>query len=141
PTPTPAVTDASPAPVDVPPGRISVQVLNGSGRPELGRDTDAALKAAGFLTTGLPADAPPPTALRTVISFDPHWDRSARALAAALPGAELRPVPGQGPLMQVTLGADFTGVRPVRGPEPTAGQGPGSVAQEVITGDRAVCGG
>ncbi|MGI5338307.1 LCP family protein [Streptomyces sp. CA-181903] len=134
-------TPAGPAPVEVAPGQIRVQLLNGSGRPELGQDTDAALRSAGFLTTGLPLDAPPPTALRTVIAFDPRWDRSARSLAAALPGAELRAVPGQGALMQVTLGADFGGVRAVRGPEPLPGQGPASVRQEVVTGDRVVCGG
>ncbi|MFI0739773.1 LCP family protein [Streptomyces sp. NPDC021100] len=134
-------TPAGPAPVEVAPGQIRVQLLNGSGRPELGQDTDAALRAAGFLTTGLPLDAPPPTALRTVIAFDPRWDRSARSLAAALPGAELRAVPGQGALMQVTLGADFAGVRAVRGPEPLPGQGAASVKQEVVTGDRVVCGG
>ncbi|MER5786169.1 LytR C-terminal domain-containing protein [Streptomyces mobaraensis] len=139
--PTASASPGGPAPIEVDPGQIRVQLLNGSGRPGLGQETDAALRTAGFVTTGLPADAPPPTALRTVIAFDPRWDRSARSLAVALPGAELRAVPGQGALMQVTLGADFAGVRAVRGPEPVPGQGPTSVKQEVVTGDRVVCGG
>ncbi len=70
-----------------------------------------------------------------MITYDPHWDRSARSLAAALPGAELRPVAGQGALMRVTLGTDFTRVRPVRGEEPR--QRPGGIP--VLTGDQAVC--
>ncbi|WP_312018496.1 LCP family protein [Streptomyces sp. I05A-00742] len=138
----------APPPVEVAPDQVHVQVLNGSGRPGLGRDADTALHATGFATTGLPADIPPPTALRTVIGFDPRWDRSARSLAAALPGARLRAVPGQGPLMQVTLGTDFAGVRPVRPARPTGPAVPsgrpetgagGGASGEVITGDRAVC--
>ena len=38
---------------------------------------------------------------RTVIAYDPGWDRSAKALAAALPGSELREVPGLGPTLKV----------------------------------------
>ncbi|MGW1075849.1 LCP family protein [Streptomyces sp. NPDC002537] len=121
-------------PVEVEPALVRVQVFNGSGRVGLARATDAALRATGFGTTGLPADAPARAVLpRTVIAFDPRWDRSARTLAAALPGAELRAVPGQGPLMRVTLGTDFTGVRQVRvrdqHQDPT----------EAVTGDQVVC--
>ncbi|KNB54447.1 LytR family transcriptional regulator [Streptomyces caatingaensis] len=121
--------------VEVPPGRIRVQVLDGSGRRRLGGTADAALRATGFATTGVPVAAPSP-APRTEIAFDPRWDRSARSLAAAVPGAVLRPAPGQGPLMRVTLGADFAGVRAVRAvrPSPPAGDRPA-----VLTGDRAVC--
>ncbi|MHA7960623.1 LCP family protein [Streptomyces sp. L500] len=122
------------ASVDVAPERIRVQVLNGSGRPGLARGADQALRATGFLTTGLPADAPPPAIKHTTITYDPRWDRSARSLATALPGAELRPAPGQGPLMKVVLGEDFTDVRPVRAKEPDR---PDRIP--VVTGDQAVC--
>ncbi|MEU3755150.1 LCP family protein [Streptomyces olivoreticuli] len=123
----------APTPVEVAPPEVRVQVFNGSGRQGLARATDVALRATGFSTTGLPADAGTgPAQARTVISYDPHWDRSVRSLAAALPMAELRPAPGQGPVMRVTLGTDFTAVHAVRLRAPQGGP-------EVMTGDRAAC--
>ncbi|MFI9720692.1 LCP family protein [Streptomyces sp. NPDC052396] len=120
--------------VEVAPGRIHVQVLNGTRRTGLGRVTDEALRATGFATTGTPGDAPP--VRHTVIGFDPRWDRSVRTVAAALPGAELRAVPGQGPLVQVVLGDDFVAVHPVRvaGPPPEHPSG-----TQVVTGDQVAC--
>ncbi|SPE52983.1 Membrane-bound protein LytR [Streptomyces netropsis] len=128
--------DQPATPVDVAPGQIRVQVLNGSGRTGLGRETDNALHATGFATTGLPTDAPGPLTQRTVISYDPRWDRSVRSVAAALPGAELRPAPGQGPLMKVTLGTDFKGVHPVRAQDPPQAAG---AAPAAVRGDQVVC--
>ncbi|MBB4894846.1 LCP family protein required for cell wall assembly [Streptomyces olivoverticillatus] len=122
-------------PVDVAPGEVRVQVYNGTGRAGLARTTDQELHAAGFATTGLPADAPPPLARQTVITYDPRWDRSVHTIAAALPGARLQPVPGQGPLMKVTLGTDFTGVHPVQ-PRPPVQRAHGT---EIVTGDQVVC--
>lgn len=119
--------------VDVPPGRVHVQVFNGTGRPGLGQSVDAALRATGFATTGSPTNAP--TAERTVLSYDPRWDRSVRTLAAAFPGADLRAEPGQGPMMRVIVGSDFRAVHPVRGPQSGPPPGGGSV----MTGDQAVC--
>ncbi|MFI7104027.1 LCP family protein [Streptomyces sp. NPDC050161] len=121
--------------VDVPPNQIRVHVDNGTGQHGLGRATAKALHAAGFVAAGVPGDAPGAPFARTVISYDPRWDRSARTLAAALPGAELRRAAGQGPVMKVTVGADHKGVHPVRAEEPAAGS-PGLSA---ITGDEAVC--
>nr|WP_240003426.1 LCP family protein [Streptomyces cinnamoneus] len=126
----------APTAVEVAPERIRVQVLNGSGVDGLGRTTDEALRATGFATTGLPAGAPPPADGHTVIGYDPRWDRSAHSLAAALPGAELRPVPGQGPLMKVVLGTDDPRVRPVRAQDPPPQHGGGV---PVVTGDQVIC--
>ncbi|WP_455569708.1 LCP family protein [Streptomyces triculaminicus] len=120
--------------VDVAPEQVKVQVLNGSGRDGLARSTDLALRATGFVTTGSPVDAPR-VVRHTVITYDPRWDRSVRSVAAALPNAELRPVPGQGPVMKVILGKDFTEVLPVRAETPP--QGAGGIP--VVTGDQVVC--
>lgn len=98
--------------VDVPPSRISVRVANGTGTTGLASSAQQALHATGFVTPGQATTAARPSA-RTVVAYDPRWDRSARTVAAALPGAELVPAPGQGPVMRVTLGAGFTKVRPV----------------------------
>jgi len=118
--------------VDVPPQQIQVQVENGTPTEGLGRRVDDGLLASGFHTTRRPANATDRTVRRTVIVYDPRWDRSAKSLAAALPGSELRPAPGQGPTLKVVAGADFKQVRRVRAAEP---QQP----DQVVTGDQVVC--
>ncbi|MDO0927402.1 LCP family protein [Streptomyces sp. TG1A-8] len=122
-----------PAPVEVAPQRIRVQVENGTGTAGLAKRVDAALAAAGFATTRRPVSAAAHDVRRTVISYDPRWDRSARSLAAALPGSALRPVAGQGPLLKVTAGSDFRAVRAVRADDPAQ---PG---QGVVRGSEVVC--
>ncbi|MFC5722185.1 LCP family protein [Streptomyces gamaensis] len=130
-----------PVDVEVPPARIHVQVLDGAGRTPLLRAAEQGLRASGFVTTE--AFAPPPGPAQrppahTVLSYDPRWDRSARSLAAALPGVRVRPVPGQGALMRVVLGADFTAVRPVRAAQEPAPPGP-APASPAVPGGRMVC--
>ncbi|CAM5709458.1 LytR family transcriptional regulator OS=Streptomyces alboniger OX=132473 GN=CP975_13900 PE=3 SV=1 [Streptomyces alboniger] len=122
--------------VAVSPQQIRVQVENGTATPGLGKRVDAALKASGFLTTGTPVDVPNAAAApapRTVITFDPRWDRSAKSLATALPGSELRMVRGQGPMLKVTAGADFKAVRPVRAEDTLQGE------FGAVTGDQVTC--
>ncbi|MFF7974196.1 LCP family protein [Streptomyces sp. NPDC007905] len=119
-------------PVEVNPRQIRVQVANGTGTIGLARRVDAALAATGFATTRLPVTAPAHVP-NTVISYDPRWDRSARSLAAALPGSRLRAVPGQGPLLKVTAGADFKSVRKVRFDDPAQPQ------QSVVRGSEVLC--
>ncbi|MFF4697753.1 LCP family protein [Streptomyces chattanoogensis] len=121
--------------VDVPPSEVRVHVDNGTARPGLGDTVADALHATGFVTAGVPGNTARGAVARTVIDYDPRWDRSARSLAAALPGAQLRPVAGRGPVLQVTVGADFKAVTPVRAEQPP--QTPGSVG--AMTGDEAVC--
>ncbi|MEU6670203.1 LCP family protein [Streptomyces sp. NPDC046727] len=124
----------APVPVEVAPGTVRVQVANGTGTVGLARRVDAALAATGFATTRRPVTAPAHVP-RTVIFYDPRWDRSARTLAAALPGSELRAVPGQGPTLKVTAGTDFRNVRPVRFEDP------GKPEESVVRGNEVVCSG
>ncbi|MEU9318503.1 LCP family protein [Streptomyces sp. NPDC048295] len=125
--------------VDVDPRQIRVQVYNGTPKDGLGRTVDDALHATGFDTTRAPlnaemrVDGEPHGIERTLITYDPRWDRSAKALAAALPGAELRAVRGQGATMRVTAGKDFEKVQQVRAEETDSG-GFGAV-----TGDQVAC--
>lgn len=119
--------------VAVAPQQIRVQVENGTRTPGLGRRADAALAAVGFRTTGRPVAAAGPAVRRTVVAYDPHWDRSAKSLAAALPGSELRPVKGLGPTLKVIAGADFRQVRRVR----AAGLEQGEFG--VVRGDEVGC--
>jgi LCP family protein required for cell wall assembly len=118
--------------VEVEPGQIRVRVENGTTRAGLGRRVDTALAAAGFLTTGAPANARDRAVRRTVVAYDPRWDRSAKSLAAALPGSVLRAVKGQGATLRVVVGSDFRRVRAVRAEEPAGRAG-------VVRGDEVVC--
>ncbi|MFC9395660.1 LCP family protein [Streptomyces sp. NPDC057027] len=118
--------------VDVPPRTIRVQVYNGTRTDGLGRKVDDALRATGFDTTRTPQTEAGRERGRTVIEYDPRWDRSAKSLAAALPGAELRAVAGRGPTMRVTVGGDYKGVAAVRAET-------GGASFEAVTGDQVVC--
>ncbi|WP_167343549.1 LCP family protein [Streptomyces toyocaensis] len=119
--------------VPVDPRQIRVQVENGTPTAGLGRRVDAALAATGFRTTRVPANAAERNVRRTVVAHDPRWDRSAKSLAAALPGSELRAVKGQGPTLKVIAGTDFVKVRKVRAEDPGQGE------FGVVRGDEVNC--
>lgn len=120
--------------VDVAPRTVRVQVYNGTRTDGLGRKVDDALRGTGFDTTRTPKTGVGKERARTVVEYDPRWDRSAKTLAASLPGAELRAVAGRGGTLRVTVGADYKGVTAVRSEE-TGRRGP----FEAVTGDRVVC--
>jgi LCP family protein required for cell wall assembly len=119
--------------VAVAPQQIRVQVENGTRTAGLGKKVDDALAATGFLTTHRPVNAADRSVKRTVVAHDPRWDRSAKSLAAALPGSELRAVKGLGPTLRVIAGEDFRQVRKVRAEDPYQGE------FGVMTGDEAGC--
>jgi LCP family protein required for cell wall assembly len=102
------------ATVGIPPGSITVQVDNGTTREGLARKVERQLGRTGFATTGTPGEAPQNDVSRTTITYDPRWDRSARALAKALPGARLVRETDRGPVMRVTVGEKHHSVRRVR---------------------------
>ncbi|WP_079057178.1 LCP family protein, partial [Streptomyces niveiscabiei] len=89
--------------VEVSPSLIHVQVENGSGTDGLGRKADTLLSRAGFRANGKPVTSASRVS-HTVVMYDPRWDRSARSLAAALPGSELRAVKGLGAVLKVVVG-------------------------------------
>ncbi|MCK1819151.1 LCP family protein, partial [Streptomyces sp. XM83C] len=122
-----------PTRVEVDPQQVRVQVENGTTTAGLGKRVDTALRATGFRTTGVPVNAARHDVRRTVVSYDPRWDRSARSLAAALPGSELRAVKGQGPVLKVIVGGDFRNVRTVRAEEPARAAAP------VVRGNEVAC--
>jgi hypothetical protein len=119
--------------VPVAPQQIRVQVENGTRTAGLGRRVDAALASTGFRTTKAPVNSATRDARRTIVAHDPRWDRSAKSLAAALPGSELRPVKGLGPTLKVIAGADFERVRKVRAEDPGQGE------FGVVRGDEVAC--
>ncbi|MEW1547279.1 LCP family protein [Streptomyces tsukubensis] len=119
--------------VEVSPQQIRVQVYNGTRTGGLGSRVDAALRGTGFDTTRAPRNAGGPEAARTFVSYDPRWDRSAKALATALKGCEIRPVKGLGRTLRVTAGADWSGVVPVRAESTNLGE------FGAVRGDEVVC--
>lgn len=119
--------------VAVAPQQIRVQVENGTATGGLGKRVDAALARTGFRTSRMPVNAADRTQKRTVVAYDPRWDRSARSLAAALPGSELRAVKGQGATLKVIVGADYRQVRKVRAEDEYQGE------FGVVTGDEVGC--
>lgn len=119
--------------VPVAPQQIRVQVENGTRTPGLGRRVDAALASTGFRTTRTPVNTAARDVRRTVVAYDPRWDRSARSLAAALPGSELRVVKGLGATLKVIAGPDFERVRKVRAEDPGQGE------FGVVRGDEVAC--
>ncbi|WP_351227779.1 LCP family protein [Streptomyces sp. NPDC002133] len=121
--------------VDVPPGQVRVQVYNGTRIGGLGARVDGGLRATGFATTRGPLNSDRRDLRRTLVTYDPRWNRSAQSLAAALPGAELRPVKGLGPTLHVTAGTDFTKVTPVRAETQPKGRG----RFETMAGDEVAC--
>jgi LCP family protein required for cell wall assembly len=126
------------AEVEVDPARIRVRVANGTDTSGLAAAAQKALRATGFVTPGLPTTAAHRVP-RTVIHYDPRWDRSVKSLAAALPGAELVPVAGQGLVMDVTLGADFSKVTPVSVADTSTSAANKGVGANAVTGDQVVC--
>ncbi|WUQ39371.1 LCP family protein [Streptomyces sp. NBC_00234] len=119
--------------VDVSPQQIRVQVYNGTPKDGLGKDVDAALRGTGFNTTRAPLNGDLRDLKRTLVTFDPRWDRSAKSLATALPGCELKAVKGQGATMKVTAGSDYRSVQRVKAESPQQGE------FGAVTGDEVVC--
>ncbi|MBO1332884.1 LCP family protein [Streptomyces sp. VRA16 Mangrove soil] len=68
-----------------------------------------ALRASGFDVTPTAAPGARPSG-PTVVTYEPERARYAPSLAAALPGAELRPVAGTGPVFRVVVGSADRGV-------------------------------
>ncbi len=125
--------------VGVPPGSIQVQVENGTTRKGLARRVDEKLSNTGFATTGASNPAAENDVSRTTITYDPRWDRSARALAKALPGARLVEETGRGPVMRVTVGEKNHTVRRVRVAPPSAKPEPKPSGGAVNGEDQSSC--
>lgn len=119
--------------VDISPQQIRVQVYNGTPKDGLGKDVDAALRGTGFNTTRAPLNGDLRDLKRTLVTYDPRWDRSAKSLATALPGSELKAVKGQGATLRVTAGADYRSVKRVKAESPQQGE------FGARTGDEVVC--
>lgn len=151
PTSSSAAAPSAPAPVEIAPSEVYVQVYNGTATQGLGARAHADLAAAGFRMNAAARDG---SALdltgveQTVIRYDPRWDRSVRTVAAALPGSKLEPIEGLGRTIEVVVGSSYNGVTPVvAAGQPTRAPSPGATSAtpsatapfEATTGDKVVC--
>lgn len=73
--------------VGVAPQQIRVQVENGTPTAGLGQRVDSQLAATGFRTTHQPVTSANRTVKRTVVAYDPRWDRSAKSSRRPCPAA------------------------------------------------------
>ncbi|MFI6586696.1 LCP family protein [Embleya sp. NPDC050493] len=143
-TPGPANAPApSPVSVEVAPNEISVQVYNGGQATGLGTRAHEDLKGLGFAMAGPPRTSTSTDGVRTIIRYDPRWNRSVKTVQAALPGATLEPVTGLGRTIEVVAGSSYAGATPVRiGGAPTEQPSDGATpnpAYSAKSGDEVSC--
>ncbi|HEX6470457.1 MAG TPA: LCP family protein [Streptosporangiaceae bacterium] len=119
PPPSPAPSATAPATASpgttpaVPPGKITVRVLNGVGTPGLARKAAGQLHAAGFTAIVVPGTTSRIGHKVTVVEYGPGHDAAAKTLAAAIPGARLKRVPTLGGTLQVIVGSSWRGARKI----------------------------
>ncbi|MBT2224581.1 LCP family protein [Nonomuraea sp. NEAU-A123] len=104
PSPKPSSSTSASAKPTIPPERISLKVTNGTLITGLGARTKTALVAAGFHVPGTPGNTKQKDFKKTVVRYGPGREDSARTVAAAIPGAELRQTDADG--IEVIVGSD-----------------------------------
>jgi LCP family protein required for cell wall assembly len=108
-------TPATPKPTQalvVKPADVRVRVYNGSGVTGLARKAFNDLDAVGFTTSGTPTNRGT-GATETIIFHGPSKADSARTLAAAIPGAQLREDPSLQRTLEVVVGSSYQGAQAV----------------------------
>ncbi|MFC0864962.1 LCP family protein [Sphaerimonospora cavernae] len=102
----------SPTALTIAPERIAVRVLNGTTLTGLGARTKTALVAAGFQVPSTPGNTAKHDFASTVVRYPPGREDSARTVAAAFPGSELREQPDVSGI-EVVLGQQHNTVKKV----------------------------
>nr|WP_062335342.1 LCP family protein [Herbidospora sakaeratensis] len=117
------------APLSVPPNRIRLTVLNGTLVTGLGGRTRDALLGAGFLVPEQAGDTGRRDYKNTVVRYAAGREDSARTVAAALPGSEMRQVDVEG--IEVIIGTENHEVEKVTVPTaaPTPSKAPTPAAR------------
>lgn len=102
------------ATVEVAPANIRVQVFNGSDRSGLASKARDDLQAAGYVLAGPARNASSHAATKTVIQYDPRYDRSLLTLQASLPQASATQVKGLGRTFSVIVGSEYDGLASIQ---------------------------
>ncbi len=107
-----ATPGTSQPPLQTPPSRISVRVLNGTGQTGLAARAATDLRAQGFQVVGI-GNADKTSYATSVVRYDPAYDQSARTLTAAVPGATSEQDLKLTNTLVLVVGANYTGAVPV----------------------------
>jgi LCP family protein required for cell wall assembly len=108
---TPAPTKP-PSDLIVRPSRIRLRVLNGTGLDRAAARAAADLSGLGFQIRAT-GDADATGYTQTIVRYGPTKADSARTVAAAIPGSSLQLDQTLGSVLEVVVGSDYSGVRPV----------------------------
>ena len=100
-------------PLQTPPERIQVEVLNGSGVPGAATRLAERLQAEGFVVTRV-GTADRDDYATTTVSHDPAYDESGRTLGAAVSGSTIEVDTSLSSTLVVVVGADEPKVVPVQ---------------------------
>ncbi|MEV0591197.1 LCP family protein [Nonomuraea cavernae] len=138
PTPSPSAS-ASPKPtaLTIPPERISLVVKNGTLITGLGARSKTALVAAGFVVPGEPGNTKRKDHKKTLIRYGPDRDDSARTVAAAIPGAELREADING--IEVIVGSDQPKIKKVSATSTPTAKPSAGATPETKTATQNIC--
>jgi len=109
----PATKPSAPPALTVAPSSIRVDVLNGTSTKGFAGEAADALRGLRF-GIGQVANADLSTYDATEVRYGPGRLEAARTVAAAIPGAKLVPVDSLGRTVVVVVGANYTGVQPVK---------------------------
>jgi len=94
------------------PKNIRVNVLNGTGIVGKAKEVAKQLRKEGFVVDEV-GNADTADYTTTTVQFDPRWDVSAKTLIYAANAQATEKVKKQGATMNLIIGTDWTGVKPV----------------------------
>ncbi|MEU8248231.1 LCP family protein [Nonomuraea sp. NPDC048916] len=140
PSPSPSASasaSAKPTAVTIPPERISLEVKNGTLITGLGARTKSALVAAGFVVPGQPGNTTRKDHKKTIIRYAAGREDSARTVAAAIPGAELREADVKG--IEVIVGSDQPKVKKLPSTSTPTAKPTSSATPETKTATQNIC--
>lgn len=97
----------------IPPNRIQLQIFNGAGTAGLGARARRDLLGVGFQVPSIAKNSPSQGHRTTLVEYGPGRGDSARTVAAAIPGSQMKMVPGM-PTIRVVLGSSYSGAKQVQ---------------------------
>ncbi|HVV77778.1 MAG TPA: LCP family protein [Mycobacteriales bacterium] len=119
----PITNVVKPNKLTIPPGSISVKVLNATSTQGLASRAASDLARLGFGIAGTPSNAPKGAdPSKTIVEYGPSRADSARTLAAAVTGSTEQEVSSLGDKIQLLVGSSYHGVKPVKVSSQSASQ-------------------
>lgn len=98
----------------VAPGNIAVEVLNATSKNGLAATASQALSGLGFLISGTGGAPKGSSPTATVVLYGPTRAESAKTVAAAVPGSVKREDNSLGNGIELLVGSNYSGIKPVK---------------------------